>query len=355
MARSPAMAPTTLGGGATTYDVSPPAATTEATAAGVALANKTFGSFTGADAGSIDGYTARTVNAVGLTAWSGSGLGAYTPSGGADGDAGVLALDATIGGVVVATALHDYSRAAAAGGKAWSTVESTDFTGTSTGALSNGSNTIDGKSWDVTLNSATATDDANGIRVVKSTSGFCYIGRDVAAVLTDKEAPFRVVFALDDISIANAGNVGVGVFSGTTPDAATRAPSVQHRVNNASGTYNRQPLHTTGAVGGSPAYTNPGNQALAGAPTSCVLEVYGFGSLVAVRWYDGTTTIPAASDPTDVFTSTSWRIMSLATGGATAGSNPNFWNNLWASMVIGSGSAVAVSADILDYQLDEWS
>lgn len=100
---------------ATTYDVSPPAATTEATAAGVALSAKTFGAFGGTDAGLIDGYTARTVNSVGSTSWSGSGLGAYTPSGGADGDAGVLALDATIGGVVVATALHDYSRSDGAG------------------------------------------------------------------------------------------------------------------------------------------------------------------------------------------------------------------------------------------------
>ena len=105
-------------GGGSAYDVSPPAATTEATASGVALSSHTFGSFTGADAALIDGYTARTVNAAGSTSWSGTGLGAYTPSGGADGDAGVLALDATIGGVVVATALHDYSRAAASGASA---------------------------------------------------------------------------------------------------------------------------------------------------------------------------------------------------------------------------------------------
>jgi len=111
----------TVSGGATTYDVSPPAATTEAAASGVALSAKTFSAFTGADAGLIDGYTARTVNAVGFTAWSGSGLGAYTPSGDADGDAGALALDATIGGVVVATALHDYSRAAS-GAASWTSL-----------------------------------------------------------------------------------------------------------------------------------------------------------------------------------------------------------------------------------------
>jgi len=133
-----------------TYDVSPPAATTEATASGVALANKTFGAFTGADAGSIDGYTARTVNAAGATSWSGSGLGAYTPSGGADADAGVLALDATIGGVVVATALHDYSRAAAsAGGLAeleeidLTDVETTVITTTGTHTVRNNADTLD--------------------------------------------------------------------------------------------------------------------------------------------------------------------------------------------------------------------
>ncbi len=104
------------GGGGSAYDVTPPAATTQAKAAGAGLTAHTFASFTGADAGSIDGYTARTVNAVGSTSWSGSGLGAYTPGSDADGDAGVLALDATIGGTVVATALHDYSRAAAGAG-----------------------------------------------------------------------------------------------------------------------------------------------------------------------------------------------------------------------------------------------
>jgi len=104
------------GGGGSAYDVSPPAATSQAKAAGAGLTAHTFGSFTGADAGSIDGYSARIVNAVGSTSWSGSGLGAWTPSGDADGNAGVLALDATIGGTVVATALHDYSRAAAGAG-----------------------------------------------------------------------------------------------------------------------------------------------------------------------------------------------------------------------------------------------
>jgi hypothetical protein len=145
------------GGGGSTYDVSPPAATTQAKAAGAALTAHTFAAFTGADAGSIDGYAARVVNAVGSTAWSGSGLGAWTPSGDADGSAGVLALDATIGGVVVATALHDYSRAAAGGGASPDTfldiagVTSYDFltTGGSSGSGGEGNHTVAGLTWSV--------------------------------------------------------------------------------------------------------------------------------------------------------------------------------------------------------------
>lgn len=108
------MAPVTAGG-VTTYDVSPPADTDENVGSGSALTDHTFAAFGGADAGLVDGYVKRVVNSKGAAAWTGTGLGVYTFSSGAGALAGVLALDATIGGVVVATALHDYSRAAAAG------------------------------------------------------------------------------------------------------------------------------------------------------------------------------------------------------------------------------------------------
>lgn len=161
------------GGGGSTFDVNPPAATTQAKAAGSALTAHTFGAFTGADAGSIDGYTARVVNAVGSTAWSGSGLGAWTPSGDADGNAGVLALDATIGGVVVATALHDYSRAAAGGGATLDTfldisgVASYDFltTGGTSGSGGEGNHTVAGLTWSVSW------DGTSGPTVLRIVSG----------------------------------------------------------------------------------------------------------------------------------------------------------------------------------------
>lgn len=87
--------------------VTPPAATSEAVAADGAPAAKTFGAFTDPD-GRIASYSAAITNAVGSTAIaSGSGLGAYTVSGYANGDGYVLrltALDAS--GNPLATAVH---------------------------------------------------------------------------------------------------------------------------------------------------------------------------------------------------------------------------------------------------------
>ena len=95
------------GGGADPAPVTAPAATSEAVAADGAPAGKTFGAFTDPD-GRIASYSAAITNAVGSTAIaSGSGLGAYTVSGYANGDSYVLrltALDAS--GDPLATAVH---------------------------------------------------------------------------------------------------------------------------------------------------------------------------------------------------------------------------------------------------------
>lgn len=95
------------GGGADPAPVTAPAATSEAVAADGAPAGKTFGAFTDPDA-RITSYSAAITNAVGSTAIaSGSGLGAYTVSGYANGDSYVLrltALDAS--GDPLATAVH---------------------------------------------------------------------------------------------------------------------------------------------------------------------------------------------------------------------------------------------------------
>jgi hypothetical protein len=107
----------TAGGGVSgPLDISPPSTTTDNKAAGVALANKTFGAFTGADVGEIDNYNLVTTNAAGACSWSGSGLGPYTPTS-ADGDAGTIYLQArNSSNEVLATAIHSYVRLAASGG-----------------------------------------------------------------------------------------------------------------------------------------------------------------------------------------------------------------------------------------------
>lgn len=93
--------------------VTAPADTSQAVASGGSFAAVTFGSFTDPD-GRIDAsqYVATTTNSAGTTAWSGTGLGPYTASGSADGDAGVLTLTArNTAGDELATAVHSYSRA----------------------------------------------------------------------------------------------------------------------------------------------------------------------------------------------------------------------------------------------------
>ncbi len=89
--------------------VTAPAATSEAVAAGGSLSAKTFGAFTDPD-GVIDNYVATVENASGSAAVSGSGLGPYTFSGTADGDAGTLYLTARdTSDNHLATAVHSFA------------------------------------------------------------------------------------------------------------------------------------------------------------------------------------------------------------------------------------------------------
>lgn len=229
------------GGGGSAYDVSPPAATTEAVAAGSSLSAKTFGSFTGADAASIDGYTLRTVNAAGSTSWSGSGLGPWTPSGDADGNAGVIALDATIGGVVVATALHDYARAAASGA-GLSTLLDVDFTalsaydflttGGTSGTGGDGPHTVGGLTWylDGSAGLTQLEITAAGLEMSQSSGAFV-LGLDVRALATplDPAGPVHVITRVANaVSGTSSDGVQVSMRRGstvaawTTGDAAIR-------------------------------------------------------------------------------------------------------------------------------------
>jgi hypothetical protein len=96
-------------GAAPLSGVTPPAATSEAVAAGGSVTNWTFGAFTDPD-GRIASYSATLVTVTGSGSLSGSGLGPYSITGTADGDAYTVELDALDGdGGVLATAVHAVS------------------------------------------------------------------------------------------------------------------------------------------------------------------------------------------------------------------------------------------------------
>ena len=87
-------------------NVTAPAATSESVASGGTPANVTFSAFTDPD-GRIASYSKAEINAVGSATWTGTGLGAYSVSGSADGDSGAILLTALdSGGDPLATAVH---------------------------------------------------------------------------------------------------------------------------------------------------------------------------------------------------------------------------------------------------------
>lgn len=118
----------TPGGGGSVDPVTPPADTSEAVASGGSPAAKTFSAFDD-PGGRIASYSASLVTVAGSGTLSGSGLGAYTISGTADGDAYSIVLDALdSGGDIVATAVHSI-RIAASGSTGWTTLHEFDASG----------------------------------------------------------------------------------------------------------------------------------------------------------------------------------------------------------------------------------
>ena len=150
----------TIGGtasGGTVSPVSAPSPTSEAVSSGASFSAKTFGAFTDSG-GRISSYVATTTNASGSTSWGGSGLGAYTASGAADGDAGTLSLTARdSGGNDLATATHTFERAAT-GSASWQMVKDIDLTDVTTAAAISGSGSIafESNSDTITVNRTTS-------------------------------------------------------------------------------------------------------------------------------------------------------------------------------------------------------
>jgi len=217
--------------------VTAPADTSQGVASGDPFSAVTFGAFTDPD-GRIDAsqYVATTTNAAGSTAWSGTGLGPYTASGGADGDAGVLTLTARdSAGNELATAVHSYSRAENV--PTVETVHSVDWAAlwvangsTDVDLSSPGTYTLDGTDYVVDRNGAaiTATLTSSGLHLVQTSAvNFTYsiaLATNKATVIED-----YVVLTADvsaTVSSRTSGTAGNGAYAvgyhttttwGTTP------------------------------------------------------------------------------------------------------------------------------------------
>ena len=213
------------GGGGSAQPVTAPSPTSEAVAAGGSFAAKTFGAFT--DPGSrIDNYVATTTNASGSTSWSGSGLGAYTASGAADGDAGTLSLTARdASNNPLATAVHSYERAAA-GGEAWVNTLTLDVTAMTSTTLSAGNNTVDGRL--VYSEDAGAT-VGGGSGLGPAALKDAYI--EVSDAFTGQENPKMVELKLVNAAWGgiNTGHAVRGRLVSTTSVSGQPAPSAQTR------------------------------------------------------------------------------------------------------------------------------
>jgi len=238
----------TGGGGGSVSPVSPPSPTSESVASGGSFTAKTFGAFTDSG-GRISSYVATTTSASGSTSWSGSGLGPYTASGSADGDAGTLSLTARdSGGNDLATAVHTYTRTAAAGESFVNTL-TLDVTAMTSTTLSAGDNTVDGRN--VYSEDAGVT-IGGGSGLTPAATRDAFISIDDA--FTNKETP--KVIELKIVNAAWAGNgssnaVRARVWSttaGAGPSAQTRwypmasgamrhAPQWQPRYPNLTGTF----------------------------------------------------------------------------------------------------------------------
>ena len=335
--------------------VTPPAAASQSVAAGGSLAAFTFGAFT--DPGArIASYAATVKNVVGTGTISGTGLGPYSFSGTADGEVITVELDAKdASSNVLATAVYTGSIATPTGGTSeWSQAAATDYTTTSTGSLSSGSAVIDGITYDVTVAAGdTITDNASGIQFSQTGAGFNYLGTDINNLVTTIDAPFRIAFSFDNLSLGTNGTAGVAIYSNTTPDAAITSSSFQLRLINSGGTYSMQLLRTSGATGGSSSFTVAGSTVLGSAPTSMVIELYVVGPMVFAAYTVGTTVIPS---PATLATVTGTPATYAQMSGATGGFNfltPAWWPYAWATAIIGSGPGATITCDVLAIDVQE--
>lgn len=152
-----------------------PSPTFQTKSPGNSLDPVTFGSFDD-PGGFIASYSISTINGSGSTSWSGTGLGAYSPSSDADGSNGTLLLNALdSSGNVLATASHTYNRSANVPSVV--TIKEVDWAqlwidngSVDVDLSSAGTYAINGENWIVDVSTAgqTATLKSSGLEIIQT-------------------------------------------------------------------------------------------------------------------------------------------------------------------------------------------
>jgi hypothetical protein len=208
-------------GGGSVDPVTPPAPTSEAVASAGSPAAKTFGAFTDTG-GRIASYAETLTKVVGTGTVSGTGLGAYTFSGTADGDVYLLELDAKdSGGDILATATHTVSIAAAGAAPFWTLKKSLDLKSMTPTSLVAGSQTVDGET--IYCSGTNNVIDSSGLTVGSGGGTVAYV--TMGSYLTDYDRPLfvQIKSAVSWVGTGLTSTVRWRVFR----DTAGTGPSVQ--------------------------------------------------------------------------------------------------------------------------------
>ena len=322
-------------GGATPAAVTAPTPTTESVAAGGAPAGKTFSAFTDPD-GRIASYSASIVNAVGSTAIAGgSGLGAYTVSGYADGDAYSIVLTALdSSGDPLASAVHAVDIAAPPGA-AWTDLVDLDYTGLDTqNPLSDAATTVTKGAVQfgptiavdrVSSSVAVISTGAAGVTIAGSTNvGSLNFGVDLSAYIPADIAylPLRLDMVFTGMTGMDSTTDGVlgGMLTGSSFNTASQERSVRLNYSAAgqmSTNASRNNVNTNIATGVTqPAGTFTLTTVLHGNMVCDMFYTDGGPPSDATIEAGGTVALAANNRP--LFSSTLWAVWrGIYTGGAT--------------------------------------
>jgi hypothetical protein len=325
-----------------------PSSTSQSVAAGGSPSAKTFGAFTDAD-GLIASYQSVIEQVTGTVSATGTGLGPYTYSGAADGEAFVhmlLAKDAE--GNTLATAVHGVDIASPSTGAQW-TVGAVDIDFTTADTLSginSGTLAVTTGSGATALCSIVVDPDSSAVHTVGVTNGTGVVligpnatGRVTAAIDLDALLSvsaedllgkvYCVQMACADI-VDTASGSSIRWAVGSQTDVATSVSDGLRLARTTASTATWQTMTNGVATAWGSAVTTP-------TQTVVTLYIVG-GSIVCGRFDDGTSTLPAPG-LTDMAAGTARRV---AVNAAAAGTGTRYTGSALYAMASPGGVAEVV-------------